>query len=664
MSPLFHFSPLSCTPTSPAILFALEQVNNQTEGRWKRELPNKTLGAIILDSCSSSLVLKNKLLQLHQGNNQSYWPLNSTQAEPPIASRILGYIGGFISDASFAMSNILVPLLHDKPYVQLSPTSTAPRLSDRQEHPFFMRLVESGDSLIAAIFDMLRKLSASYVQIIYDSQDTYSEPLRTSFQANATKHGVCLAQIINYQNHRVPSVLQTLRNFPGARIIIVILQFHKVQKLMGELQKITDADPKVGISPKDSFVFLGTDGWGRNMDVIKDTEKVTWGSLSISEEIALDPGFADYFKTVDPSNTPNFWLKDYWEEKKKCHLNLSFRRQGRSVCNANYRDDYTQDPTVSYYIQAVYAFASGVGEAIAKENCDISSNSICRYLTSKEIVDKMTNVSLDLFNTGESRRVFDSNGDGKNGYKFVQAHPVKGTMKYREIGKWTQSGGLDLSVPVSELANQLPSLFTQRDYNSACPNSHYCGLCLSSDGVPERVPQHPELARIPVITGFVVLCFLLLIFVVVVIVLIRRHRNYVKSTINKSSHCPIRFENEGMSEFSVETSYSSQRPIQEIHPQDYAGSFLEHSDLQPRTSDYATIVHPANREDPPSRTPPPPPPCRARSTSAASAYLTPAECLEPVSSQDDVFLNGGQGAGSPTTRTSGHANGEAQRTYL
>lgn len=89
------------------------------------------------------------------------------------------------------MSNILVPLLRDKPYVQLSPTSTAPRLSDRQEHPFFMRLVESGDSLIAAIFDMLRKLSASYVQIIYDSQDTYSEPLRTV----SLVHSVLLFQI-------------------------------------------------------------------------------------------------------------------------------------------------------------------------------------------------------------------------------------------------------------------------------------------------------------------------------------------------------------------------------------------------------------------------------------------------------------------------------------
>ena len=47
----------------------------------------------------------------------------------------------------------------------------------------------------------------------------------------------------------------------------------------------------------------------------------------------------------------------------------------------------------------------------------------------------MKQVKLDLFSSGVEEKVFDSNGDGENGYKFMQAYWDAGAnaMKYRKV---------------------------------------------------------------------------------------------------------------------------------------------------------------------------------------------------------------------------------------
>ena len=47
----------------------------------------------------------------------------------------------------------------------------------------------------------------------------------------------------------------------------------------------------------------------------------------------------------------------------------------------------------------------------------------------------MKQVKLDLFHKGVKEKVFDSNGDGKNAYKILQAYwdPDANAMAYRQV---------------------------------------------------------------------------------------------------------------------------------------------------------------------------------------------------------------------------------------
>ena len=139
------------------------------------------------------------------------------------------------------------------------------------------------------------------------------------------------------------------------------------------------------LKEEDNFIFLGSEAWARRMPIVEGRQRLS-GSITVAEEIAVDLKFTDYFRNVDPVNTSNFWLQDYWESRADCYFDLSFRREGKSrECTAAMTQTYSQDPWVSYYIQSVYAFATGVGKAL-RDNCPTDSDGVCSSITAQALV--------------------------------------------------------------------------------------------------------------------------------------------------------------------------------------------------------------------------------------------------------------------------------------
>nr|KAG5697735.1 hypothetical protein BaRGS_006257 [Batillaria attramentaria] len=275
----------------------------------------------------------------------------------------------------------------------VTPTSVSPKLSDRQEHPYFMRLTVPANSEITAMLDILNTVNASFVQIIFNPDDAYSVDLTQTVRVPVK------SKISQYY-----PILDTLRVKNSARLVIVILQYEQVIKVMEAMVEVLTAE--------DRFLFLGSEAWAGRLEVVRGRSRLS-GSITLAEEIALDQNFTTYFRHTNPVTSRNFWLRDYWEAKENCFFDGSFQRKDKSSqCPDDVQMRYDQDPWVSYFVQAVYAFAEGVGNAL-RSACSESATTLCASLKSEQIVR-------------EERPVFDSNGDGG---ERIQACRVETTAR-------------------------------------------------------------------------------------------------------------------------------------------------------------------------------------------------------------------------------------------
>ncbi|KAK7484481.1 hypothetical protein BaRGS_00024237, partial [Batillaria attramentaria] len=569
-------NPLQCGAIRPdlgadfveSILFALDKVN-EPDGRFS---------SIMKDSCFNALSVKEKLIQLHKGRLRTPRGVVDVSA---IVPQIAGYIGGFFSDVSFAMSDILT-LLNRPAYVHFSPTSVSPKLSDRQEHPYFMRLTVPANSEITAMLDILNTVNASFVQIIFNPDDAYSVDLTQEFESEALKRNVCVAQTV-----RVPvkskisqyyPILDTLRVKNSARLVIVILQYEQVIKVMEAMVEVLTAE--------DRFLFLGSEAWAGRLEVVRGRSRLS-GSITLAEEIALDQNFTTYFRHTNPVTSRNFWLRDYWEAKENCFFDGSFQRKDKSSqCPDDVQMRYDQDPWVSYFVQAVYAFAEGVGNAL-RSACSESATTLCASLKSEQIVNHMKEVRLDLFNTGEERPVFDSNGDGENGYKVMQAvkNPQTGQLAYRQVGTWSAGKGLELTVSVTDLANALPADLKTRGFNSRCTSTVDCNECPAANK-SASVSGGDDSQTLPLIPAVVVIAVLGVACIVLIIVTILACR---RGTPKAESVPPsLRFENDT----SADLRQMNYPPFQETYPPGFhAHHFRSPGTVTPR--DYEELPVPA-----------------------------------------------------------------------
>lgn len=78
---------------------------------------------------------------------------------------------------------------------------------------------------------------------------------------------------------------------------------------------------------------------------------------------------------TDPLHSLNPWLKHFWEERKQCYFDGSFRRRDKpaGLCPQDLAGDYIQDTWVPFYIKAVHAFALGLDSAMSDHCGQVSS---------------------------------------------------------------------------------------------------------------------------------------------------------------------------------------------------------------------------------------------------------------------------------------------------
>ena len=208
--------------------FALDQINSQSE-----LLPNVTLGIVSVDTCATTSSTMDASLYFMPDEESSLEKNSSCYgsgfdcffdnggSEYLQSYSVVGVLGTIISDFAVAVSPLLG--IYHIPLIGILATSD--ELSDKDQFPYFARLVAPDRFAAQAILDIASHYNWTYVSLVY-SEDDYG--LNGAEQIERlllrSQYNICLAVSIKIPFdatiEEFHSFAVMLRNYPKARAVV------------------------------------------------------------------------------------------------------------------------------------------------------------------------------------------------------------------------------------------------------------------------------------------------------------------------------------------------------------------------------------------------------------------------------------------------------------
>uniref|UniRef100_A0A8V5GTN3 Uncharacterized protein n=1 Tax=Melopsittacus undulatus TaxID=13146 RepID=A0A8V5GTN3_MELUD len=382
-----------------AMLYALDRVNGDPA-----VLPNLTLGARILDTCSRDTYALEQAL----GFVRSLLP----PAEGEGRCRLVGVIGASASSVSIMVANVL--RLFNIP--QISYASTAPELSDPARYGFFSRVVPPDSQQAQAMVAVARALRWSYVATVA-SEGSYGESGVEAFvQSSREAGGICIAQSIKIPREPRPGefdkVIGRLMETSTARGVVLFAN-------EDDIRRVLEAATRANLSGH--FSWVGSDSWGAKLGPVQGLEPAADGAITILPKRASVPGecFDEYFTSRSlENNRRNLWFHEFWEEDFNCRR----ERIGRD-------SPYEQEGKVQFVIDAVLAMARAL-HSLAAELCP--GGGLCPGMDPPDGRRLLQHIRGVNFSGDAGTPVsFNENGDAPGRYDIFQFQGANGSGSYR-----------------------------------------------------------------------------------------------------------------------------------------------------------------------------------------------------------------------------------------
>ncbi|KAG7478163.1 hypothetical protein MATL_G00077490 [Megalops atlanticus] len=423
-----------------AMMYALDQINSDDD-----LLPNITLGARVLDTCSrDTYALEQSLTFVQALIQKDTSDVRCTNGEPPVfvkPEKVVGVIGASASSVSIMVANIL--RLFQIP--QISYASTAPELSDDRRYDFFSRVVPPDSFQAQAMVDIVKAMGWNYVSTVA-SEGSYGEKGVEAFtQISREAGGICIAQSLKIpHDHKQADFDKIIRHLLDTRHARAVIIFASDEDIRGILNASKRAN-QVG-----HFLWIGSDSWGAKNSPIHQLEDAAVGAVTILPKRATIEGFDAYFtsRTLE-NNRRNVWFAEYWEENFNCKLMSSSKKDDTSrKCTGQERigidSKYEQEGKVQFVIDAVYAMAHALHN-MQKDLCPDYSG-ICPDMDlagGKKLLKYIRSVS---FNGSAGTSVtFNKNGDAPGRYDLFQYQMNNNSGPgYKVIGQWMDTLQLNI----------------------------------------------------------------------------------------------------------------------------------------------------------------------------------------------------------------------------
>ncbi|KAL4646288.1 metabotropic glutamate receptor 6-like [Arapaima gigas] len=424
-----------------AMLYALDQINSDPD-----LLPNMTLGARILDTCSrDTYALEQSLTFVQALIQKDISDVRCSNGEPPIIrkpERIVGVIGASASSVSIMVANVL--RLFEIP--QISYASTAPELSDNTRYDFFSRVVPPDSYQAQTMVDIVKAMGWNYVSTLA-SEGNYGESGVDAFiQISREAGGLCIAQSLKIPREPKPGefdkIIKRLMETSNARGVIIFAN-------EDDIKRVLEAAKKANLTGH--FLFVGSDSWGAKSSPIVDQEDVAEGAVTILPKRASIEGFDQYFTTRSlENNRRNIWFAEFWEDDFRCKLTRPGIKldSDKKKCTGKERisrdSPYEQEGKVQFVIDAVYAMA----HALHNMHIDLCPGHV-------GVCDKMDPVegrlllkyihSVNFNGSAGTAVLFNENGDAPGRYDIFQYQLSNTTSPgYKVIGQWTNNLRLNM----------------------------------------------------------------------------------------------------------------------------------------------------------------------------------------------------------------------------
>ncbi|XP_056126537.1 metabotropic glutamate receptor 4 isoform X2 [Rhinichthys klamathensis goyatoka] len=416
-----------------AMLFALDRINNDHE-----LLPNITLGARILDTCSRDThALEQSLTFVQALIEKDGTDVKCQGGGSPIITkpeRVVGVIGASSSSVSIMVANIL--RLFKIP--QVSYASTAPELSDNTRYDFFSRVVPPDTYQAQAMVDIVRAMRWNYVSTVA-SEGNYGESGVDAFIQKSREEGsVCISQSVKIPREPKPGefdkIIKRLGENPNARVVIIFASEDDIRRLLQAAKKANQTG---------HFLWVGSDSWGSKISPVLHQEEMAEGAVTILPKRQSIRGFDRYFtsRTLE-NNRRNIWFAEFWENNFNCKLSRHALKKGSGIkkCTNQERigkdSSYEQEGKVMFVIDAVYAMAHALHN-MHKDLCP-GKVGLCSKMDPVDGTLLLKYIrAVKISGIAGNPVQFNENGDAPGRYDIYQYQIKNTTAEYKIIGHWT-----------------------------------------------------------------------------------------------------------------------------------------------------------------------------------------------------------------------------------
>ncbi|KAL3978643.1 hypothetical protein ACER0C_019705 [Sarotherodon galilaeus] len=437
-----------------AMLFALDRINNDNN-----LLPNITLGARILDTCSRDThALEQSLTFVQALIEKDGTDVKCLGGGAPIITkpeRVVGVIGASSSSVSIMVANIL--RLFKIP--QVSYASTAPELSDNTRYDFFSRVVPPDTYQAQAMVDIVKYMRWNYVSTVA-SEGNYGESGVDAFiQKSREDGGVCISQSVKIPREpkqgEFDKVIRRLRENPNARVVILFANEDDIRRLLHAAKKANQTG---------HFIWVGSDSWGSKISPVVQQEEMAEGAVTILPKRQSIRGFDRYFisRTLE-NNRRNIWFAEFWENNFNCKLSRHAVKKGSGLkkCTNQERigkdSQYEQEGKVQFVIDAVYAMAHALHN-MHQELCP-GKVGLCAKMDPINGTHLLKHIRrLNFSGIAGNPVLFNENGDAPGRYEIYQYQIRNRTAEYKIIGHWADQLHLNVrSMQWPGGVRQIPS---------------------------------------------------------------------------------------------------------------------------------------------------------------------------------------------------------------
>ncbi|XP_065165928.1 metabotropic glutamate receptor 7 isoform X2 [Atheta coriaria] len=484
-----------------AMLYAIDEINESPD-----LLPNVTLGALIIDSCSSdTYALEQSMEFVRSYMNQDMSEYKCESGQPPVYvphKPVTAVIGASFSVVSIMVANIL--RLFKIPQVSYASTST--ELSDKSRFEYFSRVVPPDNFQAQAMVSIIKELGWKYVSTVA-VEGEYGEKGIASFISYSAAADICIAAtekiLRNSRTDDFDRIIERLTLKPQARAVVLFVDEDNTRKLL---------QASIRANRTAHFLWIGSDSWGAKVHPVRDQEWAAEGAITILPHRNAIKEFDEYYMSLIPKmdrdscnyinstlhkkkngvgkriNCRNVWFREFWSQHNKCSFDPASNGDGsdgnqRKCIGTETISDYEQEGLVPFVVDAVYAAAHAIHNLI-EEECGQPFH-LCEALRPAPLGPQVLKSIRNVTFTGRQRTEvrFNTDGDAFGSYNIYQYQKHDdGKYDYNQIGSWKELLDLNVAqlqwresdtIPTSTCSHPCPSGHI-RNYQDQC-----CWICVA-----------------------------------------------------------------------------------------------------------------------------------------------------------------------------------------